>query len=276
MQGETHTTHTFIFFFVVNKDMKRDLALLEWCLGSLGPFGPWGKSYWFLLTPKSHLLLSCSRSRLYSRYEIRCLTGWYIQYFLPFFNVLIWKWKFVYFWRMFYGPIVGGLITQNLSFEWAAGVQGGLTCLAVSIGLCCVHVFAWWSMWVKNTWSHENCKGILTSWHISICIISLWFESSQFTVYDQINKNKWVISHTVRLTQETMVTRLIFRHVKCWQCDRDSMRLWNPPWRLIEKEACHSRVLAVTHMKLNDNSVLRRFSLRCIISVNGHNNKGNH
>lgn len=31
---------------------------------------------------------------------------------------------------MFYGPTVGGLITQHLSFEWAAAVQGGLGCLA--------------------------------------------------------------------------------------------------------------------------------------------------
>lgn len=37
---------------------------------------------------------------------------------------------------MFYGPIVGGLITQHLNFEWAAAVQGGLAFLAVSIGLC--------------------------------------------------------------------------------------------------------------------------------------------
>uniref|UniRef100_A0A3B5B331 Solute carrier family 18 member B1 n=1 Tax=Stegastes partitus TaxID=144197 RepID=A0A3B5B331_9TELE len=31
---------------------------------------------------------------------------------------------------MFYGPTVGGLITQHLSFEWAATVQGGLAFLA--------------------------------------------------------------------------------------------------------------------------------------------------
>uniref|UniRef100_A0AAQ6A956 Major facilitator superfamily (MFS) profile domain-containing protein n=1 Tax=Amphiprion ocellaris TaxID=80972 RepID=A0AAQ6A956_AMPOC len=39
------------------------------------------------------------------------------------------------FWSlgMFYGPTVGGLITQHLSFEWAATVQGGLAFLAVSI-----------------------------------------------------------------------------------------------------------------------------------------------
>lgn len=37
---------------------------------------------------------------------------------------------------MFYGPTVGGLITQHLSFEWAAAVQGGLAFLAVSKSLC--------------------------------------------------------------------------------------------------------------------------------------------
>lgn len=31
---------------------------------------------------------------------------------------------------MFYGPIVGGLITQNLNFQLAAVIQGGLACLA--------------------------------------------------------------------------------------------------------------------------------------------------
>ncbi|KAK7904587.1 hypothetical protein WMY93_017194 [Mugilogobius chulae] len=30
---------------------------------------------------------------------------------------------------MFYGPIVGGLITQNLNFEWAAVIEGGLAFL---------------------------------------------------------------------------------------------------------------------------------------------------
>ncbi|XP_017276972.1 MFS-type transporter SLC18B1 [Kryptolebias marmoratus] len=36
------------------------------------------------------------------------------------------------FWSMgmFCGPVVGGVITQNLSFEWAATVQGGMTLLA--------------------------------------------------------------------------------------------------------------------------------------------------
>ncbi|XP_029282479.1 MFS-type transporter SLC18B1 [Cottoperca gobio] len=36
------------------------------------------------------------------------------------------------FWSlgMFYGPIVGGLVTQHLSFEWAAAVQGGTALLA--------------------------------------------------------------------------------------------------------------------------------------------------
>uniref|UniRef100_A0A8C6V6N9 Solute carrier family 18 member B1 n=1 Tax=Neogobius melanostomus TaxID=47308 RepID=A0A8C6V6N9_9GOBI len=35
---------------------------------------------------------------------------------------------------MFYGPIVGGFITQNLNFEWAALIQGGLAFLGVSNG----------------------------------------------------------------------------------------------------------------------------------------------
>lgn len=31
---------------------------------------------------------------------------------------------------MFYGPIVGGLITQRLNFEWAATVQGAMGLVA--------------------------------------------------------------------------------------------------------------------------------------------------
>lgn len=34
--------------------------------------------------------------------------------------------------RMFYGPTMGGVITQRLSFEWAAAIQGGLAFLGVS------------------------------------------------------------------------------------------------------------------------------------------------
>uniref|UniRef100_A0A3Q0SMW4 Solute carrier family 18 member B1 n=1 Tax=Amphilophus citrinellus TaxID=61819 RepID=A0A3Q0SMW4_AMPCI len=39
---------------------------------------------------------------------------------------------------MFYGPIVGGILVQHLSFEWAAAVQGGLAFLGVSISYCSV------------------------------------------------------------------------------------------------------------------------------------------
>ncbi|XP_061599321.1 MFS-type transporter SLC18B1 [Cololabis saira] len=47
------------------------------------------------------------------------------------------------FWSMgmFYGPTVGGLITQHLSFQWAATVQGGMCFLATFLlaiySLCC-------------------------------------------------------------------------------------------------------------------------------------------
>ncbi|CAN9502629.1 unnamed protein product [Ophioblennius macclurei] len=34
---------------------------------------------------------------------------------------------------MFYGPIVGGLITQHLSFQWAAVVQGALAFLGAAL-----------------------------------------------------------------------------------------------------------------------------------------------
>lgn len=41
---------------------------------------------------------------------------------------------------MFYGPIVGGLITQNLNFEWAAVIQGSLAFLGGSL-LCLYYIF---------------------------------------------------------------------------------------------------------------------------------------
>nr|XP_046268790.1 MFS-type transporter SLC18B1 [Scatophagus argus] len=38
---------------------------------------------------------------------------------------------------MFYGPVVGGLITQHLNFKWAAAVQGGLAFLAAFLLAVC-------------------------------------------------------------------------------------------------------------------------------------------
>ncbi|XP_073339010.1 MFS-type transporter SLC18B1 isoform X1 [Pagrus major] len=38
---------------------------------------------------------------------------------------------------MFYGPVVGGLITQHLNFKWAAAVQGGLAFLAALLLALC-------------------------------------------------------------------------------------------------------------------------------------------
>uniref|UniRef100_A0AAQ5WZ47 Major facilitator superfamily (MFS) profile domain-containing protein n=1 Tax=Amphiprion ocellaris TaxID=80972 RepID=A0AAQ5WZ47_AMPOC len=45
------------------------------------------------------------------------------------------------FWSlgMFYGPTVGGLITQHLSFEWAATVQGGLALQQYNQDYSCTH-----------------------------------------------------------------------------------------------------------------------------------------
>ena len=34
--------------------------------------------------------------------------------------------------RIFYGPMMGGFLTQQLTFVWAATIQGGLSGLAVS------------------------------------------------------------------------------------------------------------------------------------------------
>lgn len=33
---------------------------------------------------------------------------------------------------MFFGPTIGGVVTQKLNFEWGAGFQGGITFIAVS------------------------------------------------------------------------------------------------------------------------------------------------
>ncbi|XP_076604766.1 MFS-type transporter SLC18B1 [Chaetodon auriga] len=38
---------------------------------------------------------------------------------------------------MFYGPVVGGIITQHLSFKWAAAIQGSLACLGAFLLAVC-------------------------------------------------------------------------------------------------------------------------------------------
>uniref|UniRef100_A0A8C7X0K2 Solute carrier family 18 member B1 n=1 Tax=Oryzias sinensis TaxID=183150 RepID=A0A8C7X0K2_9TELE len=51
--------------------------------------------------------------------------------------------------RMFYGPIVGGLITQHLTFEWAATIQGG-------VGLLAALLLGVYSLWERRRGSVQQ------------------------------------------------------------------------------------------------------------------------
>ncbi|XP_023807783.1 MFS-type transporter SLC18B1 isoform X2 [Oryzias latipes] len=55
------------------------------------------------------------------------------------------------FWStgMFYGPIVGGLITQHLTFEWAATIQGG-------VGLLAALLLGMYSLWERRRGSVQQ------------------------------------------------------------------------------------------------------------------------
>uniref|UniRef100_A0A3P9ISU3 Solute carrier family 18 member B1 n=1 Tax=Oryzias latipes TaxID=8090 RepID=A0A3P9ISU3_ORYLA len=55
------------------------------------------------------------------------------------------------FWStgMFYGPIVGGLITQHLTFEWAATIQGG-------VGLLAALLLGVYSLWERRRGSVQR------------------------------------------------------------------------------------------------------------------------
>lgn len=104
-----------LLFSAATLDTRMDSALLAWCPECLGPSGLWGKVLFgsHLLTHYTTLCFSCM---LQARFWVD----------VRFFSL-----------RMFYGPTVGGLITQHLNFEWAAAVQGSLAFLGVSI--CLVH-----------------------------------------------------------------------------------------------------------------------------------------
>uniref|UniRef100_A0A8C7T3Y6 Solute carrier family 18 member B1 n=1 Tax=Oncorhynchus mykiss TaxID=8022 RepID=A0A8C7T3Y6_ONCMY len=70
---------------------------------------------------------------------------------------------------MFCGPTLGGFITQQLSFEWAASVQGGLTFLAVCIVIINVFYIVLFittriSDTLKNRYSRHLVLAVLGPW----------------------------------------------------------------------------------------------------------------
>uniref|UniRef100_A0A8D3ARA4 Solute carrier family 18 member B1 n=1 Tax=Scophthalmus maximus TaxID=52904 RepID=A0A8D3ARA4_SCOMX len=73
-------------------------------------------------------------------------------------------------WSMgiFYGPVVGGIITQHLSFEWAAAIQGGLAFFGVSISLCSVPSISREAM-QKNT---PYCSLISRAFVLKLCCMN--------------------------------------------------------------------------------------------------------
>ena len=67
--------------------------------------------------------------------------------------------------RIFYGPLMGGFLTQQLTFEWAATIQGGLSGLAVSRivqGLCLfllpqdIHIHMYVNILYSHTYVHMS------------------------------------------------------------------------------------------------------------------------
>ncbi|KAG7229092.1 hypothetical protein INR49_013033, partial [Caranx melampygus] len=110
------------------------LTAVGFCLLGPVPFLPFRSQLWLVIVMLGVIGFSLGMTAIPTFPEI--ITCAYAQGFdegLSTLGMVSGLFGAVWSMGMFYGPTVGGLITQHLSFEWAAAVQGGLAFLAVHV-----------------------------------------------------------------------------------------------------------------------------------------------